>query len=739
MKLSRREFIKAGGTGSGALVIGLTLPGCSRSGGPRITEDGSWTPNAWLVLDGSGDVTFTLDRVEMGQGTYTGLTTLVAEELDVHPESVRIIFAPVGDAYANPEYILQVTGGSTSLATSWERLRKAGAGARALLVKAAAEVWQVEPGDIRTDEGALYHPDGTQTMAYSDVVELAARQRMPDEIPLKLPENFRYIGRHDKRLDAYAKVTGRAVYGLDVERPDMVYAVVSRPPRVGAKVDAVDDSAALAQKGVVDVFTIERGVAVVADSYWHARKAQEKLRIEWDERDAFRGDHESIFQDYRKAADDSRGDTERSNGNARSVLRRADRVFTAEYEAPFLAHATMEPQNCTAEVTARGLEIWAPTQAPDIARIAAARVTAFSPGDIEVHTTFLGGGFGRRLTQEYVEEAAAIAEKLDRPVKLIWSREEDIRHDMYRPGMLHRFQASLNGEGIEAWDHQITGPLIFDYFARNAAATQYPWVPRFLYDTMARVGRLTEGTFLTPKDHSAIEGAVEVPYGAPNILVRHTQADAGVPISYWRAVGHSHNGFAVETFMDELAHEAGVDPVEFRLRHLTDKPRHRAVLEKVAEAADWKGSMNEDHARGVAVHWSFGSYVAQIVEASIENQRILVHRVSCAIDCGQIVNPDIVRMQMESGINFGLSAALHGRIDWDEGRVRQSNFHDYRLLQQDESPAMDIVLVDSEEDPSGVGEPGLPPVIPALGNALFALTGKRQRSTPFVADPGETS
>ncbi len=733
MSLSRRDFMRLSGTGSGALILGLSLPGCSaRDTYPK--EDGVWQPNAWLRLNSDGEVVFTLDRVEMGQGTYTGITTLVAEELDVRPEDINVVFASVDGDYVNPDYGLQVTGGSTSLSTSWGRIREAGAAVRVVMVSAAAEVWQVDPSQVNTLEGRVYHPDGTRHIDYAELIELASRQSLPDEIPLKDRQDFRYIGKESTRLDARAKVTGEAVFGIDVERPDMVHAVVERPPRIGARLAEVADASAREATGVIDVFEIERGVAVVADTYWHARKAAEKLEIRWDDSDAVRKSEADVFEQYRRAANDNRGDTERSDGDTRNVIDQAEKVISAEYEAPFLAHATMEPQNCTVEKTERGLEVWAPTQAPDMARIAAARVSGYSPGQIHIHNTFLGGGFGRRLTQEYVEEAAAIADRLDRPVKLIWSREEDIQHDPYRPAMLHRFQASLNGDSIEAWDHQITGPLLFDWFARNAAAAQYPWAPRFMYNTLAGIGRLTEGTFLTPKDHSAIEGAVEYPYRTPNVLVRHTHADAGIPVSYWRAVGHSHNGFAMETFMDELAYAAGEDPVAFRLRHLEEQPRHHHVLEAVAEKAGWDEEPPEGRARGVAVHWSFGTYVAQVVEASIERQRIRVHRVVCAVDCGQIVNPDIVRMQMESGIIFGLSAALHGRIDWDEGRVQQSNFHDYPLMRFDDAPEMDIIMVDSDESPTGVGEPGLPPVIPALGNALHALTGERQRATPFVAN-----
>jgi len=734
-EVSRRELFRLGAAGSGALVLGMVLPGCATAPGEREpTRVGAWAPNAWLEIDPDGRVTFTLDRVEMGQGTVTGITTLVAEELDVAPENIEVVFAPVGDAYINPQYGLQVTGGSSSVRTSWERVREAGARVRAVLLASAAEVWQEPVASLTTGDGHVLHPDGTQRIAYKDLLALAARQSMPEQVTLRRPEDFRYIGKHNRRLDALAKVTGQARFGIDVELEGMRYAVVARPPAIGARLVAFDDSRARGLPGVIDVLAIERGVAVVAESYWQAMKARGELSIEWDESDAVKVTQNSVFRQYRQAADDSAGDTERSEGDAAGVLENADEVLEAEYEAPFLAHATMEPQNATAMVTDRGLEVWAPTQGPDLARIAAARTSGYSPGEIRVHTTFLGGGFGRRLTQEYVEEVAEIASHRKEPIKLVWSREDDIRHDVFRPAMLHRFRGALADGRVTAWDHQITGPLIFDWFARNAAAAQYPWAPRMFYNTLASVGRMTEDTFLTPKDHSAIEGAVDVPYAVPDLWVRHTHSDAGVPVSYWRSVGHSHNGFAVETFMDELAQRAGEDPVAFRLRHLEDSPRHRAVLERAAEAAGWGGSLPEGRARGVALHRSFGTFVAQVVEASIEDGAIRVHRVTCAADCGRMVNPDIVRMQMEGGILFGLTAALYGEVDWDEnGRLQQSNFHDYTLMRHDETPELSIILVENGEDPQGVGEPGTPPAIPALGNALFALTGERQRRTPFQA------
>lgn len=732
MNLSRRRFLKVSVTSSGALAIGMALPGCSSFPTGYRKHSESWVPNAWLEIDHDSHVRFVLDRVEMGQGTYTGLTTLVAEELDVDPESVEVRFAPVETVYRNPLYGIQVTGGSTSMRSSWDRIREAGAGARILLVKAAARVWQVDAADCRVREGRVIHPRGGLQLAYGELVELAAKESLPDSIPLKPRDQWRYIGKWRARLDATAKVTGRAGYGLDVTLPDLTYASLLRPPMVGGKAGRIDDGEARGMPGVIDVFPTERGVAVVARSYWQAYQARQALKVQWNTENAVLKSTADVFDEYRQAAKNDAGDAVRDDGDVEAAIQGADRVIRADYLNPFLAHATMEPMNCTVRPNpdGSGLEIWAPTQAPDMGRIAAARVTDFSPDQIRVHTTFLGGGFGRRLTQDYIGEAAEIAVKAKRPVKLVWSREDDIQHDMYRPAMLHRLRGAIKDGKFVAWDQQIVGPDIFDHYAKNAAPAQYPWAPKFMYGALARIGVMTEG-FLAPKDTSAYEGAAEYPYRVPNVRVRHTKADAGLPVSYWRSVGHSHTGFAVETFMDEAAHALGKDPYEFRVELLAGDERRLHVLHTAAQKAGWGHSLPKGHAQGIAVHRSFETYVAQVIEASIELGEIQIHRVTCVVDCGQAVNPDIVRMQMEGGIIFGLTAALYGEIDFDKGVVQQSNFQNYRMLRSNQTPEIEVIVVDTEAGPTGVGEPGVPPSLPALGNALFKLTGKRQRSLPF--------
>ncbi|TNE95491.1 MAG: xanthine dehydrogenase family protein molybdopterin-binding subunit [Gammaproteobacteria bacterium] len=733
MTMNRRDFLKVGAGTSGSLLISLSLPGCAGVQTGFKPESGTWKADAWLELTKSGDIWFTLDRVEMGQGTYTGLTTLIAEELEVAPEAISVRFAPVAPEYRNPLFKLQLTGGSTSVATAWEPLRTAGASARQLLIMAAARVWNVDASECSATDGRVVHANGIDSLPYAKLVELASREVLRGDVGLKPRSEWKLIGKANKRLDAIAKSTGTAEYGIDVELPGMVYAVVARAPRYGARVSGFNADEVLAMAGVVDVFEIERGVAVVADKYWRARKAQAALKVDWDESEALSLSTADVFTGYREAADDDTGESERSEGDFDDALESASRVVEAEYEQPYLAHATMEPMNATVWYRGDHAEVWAPTQGPDLGRIAVARHTDLSPDDVTVHTTFLGGGFGRRLVQDYIEEAAAVAYRVEKPVKLVWSREEDTQHDLYRPAMLHRMKATVEDGNLTGWHHQIVGPQILDWYVRNAAPAQYPWAPKFMYGTLGKVGVMAEG-LATPKDVSAIEGAIGYPYQVGNIDIRHTHTDPGVPITWWRSVGYSHNGFAVETFMDELAHEAGQDPYQFRRNLLANEPRHREVLDRAARLAKWGEPLAEGRARGIALFRSFGTYVAQVVEAGIEGGSIRVYKVFAAVDCGQVVNPQIVRDQIEGGALFGLTAALYGKIDFVDGVVQQSNFHDYQMLRQYERPEVVVDIIESDEAPTGVGEPGVPPVIPALGNALFALTGKRQRVLPLNAN-----
>ncbi|WP_431688394.1 molybdopterin cofactor-binding domain-containing protein [Hahella sp. NBU794] len=723
--LSRRDLLRASLSAGGGLMVALQLPGCASL--PQGMETNSLRPNAWLEVTPDNRVILTLDRVEMGQGTYTGMCTLLAEELDVDPASIEVVFAPVDSAYEQPDFGLQITGGSTSLSSNWVRLREAGAMGRAMLVAAAAQVWNAPASSIITEHGVCRLREGGPSLSYGDLAELAARQPTPTDITLKSPADYLYIGKFNQRLDASLKSFGRADFGIDVQLPDMLYAVMARPPATGGALRTLDDQAARNMPGVVAVIQVPRGVAVVADKYWRARQARDKLKIEWDAGELGELDTASVFDLYRQTLDTESGDTVRSEGDVESALASTSERVTAEYRAPFLAHATMEPQNCTVWFRDGRCDVWAPTQGPDVARAVARRECGLSASDIHIHTTFIGGGFGRRLSQDFVGEAVSIAQHFDRPVKLIWSREEDIQHDLFRPASLHRLTAALSpgGEAL-AWTHDIAAPRVIDHYAKEAAGAVAPtWAPQAMVRMAAGVAKM-----VTP-DQSAYEGAEDVPYAIPHIRVRHMKADSGVPISYWRSVGHSFNAFVVESFIDELAHHARQDPLAYREQLLRDHPRHLRVLRAAAQKADWHGALAPGRALGVACHKSFGTYVAQVAEVSVENDAIRVHRVVCAVDCGLAVNPDTVIAQMQGGVIFGLTAALYGEITHIQGAVRQSNFHDYPVLRMNETPEIDVVLVGGDAAPTGVGEPGTPPIAPAVANAVFRLTGRRLRDLPL--------
>ncbi|WLQ14838.1 xanthine dehydrogenase family protein molybdopterin-binding subunit [Hahella aquimaris] len=723
--LSRRDLLRASLSAGGGLIVALQLPGCASL--PQGMEANSLRPNAWLEVTPDNRVILTLDRVEMGQGTYTGMCTLLAEELDVDPAAIEVVFAPVDSAYEQPDFGLQITGGSTSLSSNWVRLREAGAMGRAMLVAAAAQVWNAPASSIITEHGACRLREGGPSLSYGELAELAARQPAPTNITLKSPEDYRYIGKFNQRLDASLKSFGQADFGIDVQLPDMLYAVMARPPAAGGSVRALDDREARNMPGVAAVIQVPRGVAVVADKYWRARQARDKLKIEWDAGELGALDTASVFDLYRQTLATQSGDTVRSEGDVERALASTSARVTGEYRAPFLAHATMEPQNCTVWFRDGRCDVWAPTQGPDVARAVARRECGLSAADIHIRTTFIGGGFGRRLSQDFVGEAVSIAQHFDRPVKLIWSREEDIQHDLFRPASLHRLTAALSpgGEAL-AWTHDIAAPRVIDHYVREAAGAVAPtWAPQAMVRMAAGVAKM-----VTP-DQSAYEGAEDIPYAIPHIRVRHMKADAGVPISYWRSVGHSFNAFVVESFIDELAHHARQDPVAYREGLLRDHPRHLRVLRAAAQKAGWNGPLASGRAHGVACHKSFGTYVAQIAEVSVESDAIRVHRVVCAVDCGLAVNPDTVIAQMQGGVIFGLTAALYGEITHTQGAVRQSNFHDYPVLRMNETPIIDVVLVGGDAAPTGVGEPGTPPIAPAVANAVFRLTGRRLRDLPL--------
>lgn len=705
--LNRREFVRTGLVAGAGLTLAIHLPGCARPGDGAVATT-PFKPNAWLRISTDGATTVIVDKSEMGQGVLTSLPQMIMEELDGDWSTVRIEQAPVGPEYVNLAYGIQATGGSSSVRSSMQALREAGAKARAMLVSAAAEEWGVEQSACHTENGYVIETTGRRRKSYGDLAEAAAAMPVPETVSLKDPKDFKLIGKPIKRLDLAGKVTGRAGFGIDVQEPGMLVAVVARCPTFGGSVKAYEDQAAIAVPGVRHVVQIDSGIAVVADGYWPAMQGRQALEITWD-RGAMAGvSSESIAAIFASLAGRS-GVVARDDGDAKGALSRAARRIEAEYEVPYLAHATMEPMNCAASVTADQCTVWAPTQFQSGARTVGAQITGLPEEAIEVHTTLLGGGFGRRFEQDFVMEAIQLSKEISAPVKVIWSREDDVGHDFYRPASYNRLAGGLDASGDPvAWTHRVVGPSIMTRFA-------------------AFFGPLPNGL-----DSTSVEGAADIPYGIPNIHCDWVQADVGVPVGFWRSVGHSQNAFISECFIDELAGAAGRDPYEFRRALLAEAPRHRGVLELAATKAGWGTPLPAGRARGIAVAESFGSYVAEVAEVSLEDGKVRVHRVVCAIDCGVHVNPDIITAQMESCIVFGLTAALYGRISIENGSVQQGNFDDYQMLRLSEMPEVEVHILQSTEPPGGVGEPGTPPIAPAVVNALAALTGRRIRKLPIV-------
>jgi isoquinoline 1-oxidoreductase beta subunit len=709
---SRRTFIKIGVVAGAGLTLGV---GWRMTRGPGLPPtDATFAPNAYLRIDNDGGITVVVDRSEMGQGVATALPQLVAEELDVPWQQVSYEFAPAHGAYGSNG--MMVTGGSTSVAESWIPLRRAGATARAMLVQAAGGAWGIAATQLETRDGAVVAPDG-RSLPYQELAEAASQLEVPDDVPLKEVRDFRIIGHSVSRLDVPDKVTGRAVFGLDAGPEDARVALVARPPVFGTRVASFDPAPALAVEGVDEVLEISSGVAVVGRGYVEAKAGRDALAVAWTEPDGPLLDDAGIFDRLRTAALEG-GRAVREGGDVDAAMAGEQPDVEAEYVLPYLAHAPMEPMNCTAWVRDAHCTVWAPTQfqnAPAIVGGGARQVAADAAGtaDATVHTTFLGGGFGRRAERDFVREAAEIAGKIEGPVKVIWSREDDVRHDFYRPASVHRLAARLGGDGSpEVWTHRMASQSILQRFVPE-------WVPGFA------------GSWAGRRDPTSTEGASNHPYTVPHVRMTYAKVDLPIPVGFWRSVGHTHTGFVVESFVDELAHRAGEDPYAYRRRLLAEHPRHLAVLDAAAEAAGWGSTPPEGRARGIAVVESFGSYVAEVAEVSVEDGRPRVHRVWCAVDCGTVVNPRIVEAQMRSGIVFGLTAALYGRISIRDGRVVESNFHDYPMLRIDEMPEVDVVLVPSGDAPGGVGEPGTPPIAPAVTNALYALTGRRVRSLPI--------
>ena len=701
--VDRRGFLKMGAAGATGLLIGFYLP--ERVEALGGAPESAIALNAWIHVGTDDIVTILIDKSEMGQSILTGLAMLASEELECDWKKVRTEFAPADNAYVNPQFGVQGTGGSSATRTSWEPLRKAGAAARVMLLEAAAQEWNVDKSECRAENGAILHAATKRQLTYGSLAAAAAKLRVPQDVPLKDPRQFQIIGQPAKRLDTPDKVNGSAQYGIDVRQPGMAYAVVARCPVFGGKVASFDAGKAKAVPGVKDVIQISDGVAVIADNTWTAMQGRRALEVKWDEGPNAEVTSASISK---LLADGARrpGYTARKQGDAEAGLRGAAQIIEAEYEVPFLAHATMEPQNCTAHVRGDRCDVWAPTQNQTNTQNLAAKITGLDPKAVFVHTTFLGGGFGRRFETDFVGEAVEISKAIREPVKVTWSREDDIQHDYYRTASHAHFTAGLDADGWPVvWVNRIACPSL-----------------------MARFGPLKDNF-----DRRSVEICDSVPYAIPNILVDYQLTDTGIPIGFWRSVGASQNGFFLESFIDEIAVAGKKDPFELRRRLLAKSPRHLAVLEKAAEKSGWGTPLPADRSRGIAVVSSYFGYVAQVIEISVnrEARTLKVQRVVCALDCGRIVNPGSIDAQVKSSVVYGLTAALRGAITIDRGRVQQKNFNDYQVLRAHEMPVVDVHIIPSEEAPTGAGEFTLPPVAPALCNAIFAATGNRVRRLPI--------
>jgi CO/xanthine dehydrogenase Mo-binding subunit len=736
--LSRRGFLQVGAAAGGALLVGVHLSGCSRFDMRRrhmaewAEQTGDLQPNAWIRVTRDNQIFFTLDRVEMGQGTMTSHAMMVAEELEVEPAALRVVHAGADRAYDNATLQFQVTGGSSSVVASWEPLRKAAAATREMLRGAAAALWDARLSDCRAENGAIVHASSGRRATYGELTEIAALLPIPDPA-LKPRSAFRVIGKPVPRVDARMKVDGTAIFGIDVTVPDMLNAVVVRSPVIGGKPRRFDGAAALREPGVRHVVELPSGVAVVADKYWQARRAAALLEIEWDD-GALAGFDTEVLRQQMAARAEHEAKEVRADGDFAAAQKRAVKTVDAVYEVPYLAHATMEPMNCAAHVTSGRCDIWGPTQSPAMAREVAVAITSLPHADVHVHNTLLGGGFGRRLFQDYVAEVVQLSKEIARPVKITWSREDDMQNDFYRPQTYNLLRGGVDAEGRPvAWFHRIVGQSIVAQSGPNWLASMAPsWVPRVL---KASAGGSAAGMYSRNwvPDETSIEGAVSLPYDIDNLRVEYALHEPGVPVGFWRSVGHSENSFVVESFIDELAHAAGKDPYQLRRGLLANKPRHRGVLDLAAEKAGWGKPLPAGVGRGIAQHESFGSFCAEVAEVSVQDGKVRVHRVVAAIDCGLAVNPDIVAAQIESAIVFGLSAALKQAITFENGRVKQNNFHQYGMLRMHEMPVVEVHIMPGEAPPSGVGEPGLPPIAPAVCNAIFAATGHRIRRLPIEA------
>jgi len=716
LNISRRTFIKASALVVGGLVIAFSIPQAKRfllPGAAKETGNAGESklpaPNAFLRIGTDNTITVMLAHSEMGQSIWTTLPMLIAEELDADWSKIKVEHASASPAYLHTAYGIQITGGSSTTWSEFDRYRQAGALTRQLLIGAAAEQLGVPAANLKTENGFVI--SGDTKISYGDLAEAAAKLETPKAVTLKDPKDWKVIGKATKRLDGPEKINGTAVFGQDVHFDGLMTAMVARSPVFGGSVKSFDASAAKQVKGVQQVVQVPTGVAVVADNYWAAKQGREALKVEWDLGPNAGLDSKAMLEDFRSKAANP-GLVAAQLGDSKATLSKADKLIEAEYALPYLAHSPMEPLNCSVRIEKDACEIWTGTQMQTTDQQAAAKILGLKPEQVKIHTLFLGGGFGRRANPaaDFVLEAVQVAKAAGVPVKTVWSREDDVQGGYYRPMYVHKAKIGVDANGFPAaWEQVTVGQSI-------------------MLGTPFEAFMIKDGV-----DATSVEGIADSPYlkQIPNYHVSLHTVKTGIPVLWWRSVGHSHSAFVMESLIDELAHSAKKDPLDYRRALLKDHPRHLAALNLAAEKAEWGKTLPKGVSRGIAVHESFGSFVAQVAEVSVDQGAVKVHRMVCAIDCGLAVNPDSLKAQMESSISFGLGAAMQSEITFKEGKVQQSNFHDYLVMRMSDMPKVEVHIVQSTEKMGGVGEPGLPPVAPAVTNAIFAATGKRIRQLPI--------
>ncbi len=707
--MERRDFLKASVVASGGLLIGFHFPGISTLASAQQSSANTFMPNAFVRIGIDDRVTVIVNHSEMGQGVYTSLPMLLAEELDADWSKVGFEAAPVDPKYNHPAFGMQMTGGSSSVWSGLEQFRQAGAAARAMLISAAAQQWNVDAATCRTESGAVLN-GSNRKLTYGHLAAAAAKLTPPEHVQLKDPKTFKLIGKPIKRLDTPEKLNGKAEFGIDVKLPGMLTAVIARPPIFGAKMKGFDDARARSMPGIRKIVAVPAGVAVIADTFWQAKVARDALGVEWDEGSMRNFDTGKMMQDFRERAK-SPGTSVRKDGDAESALASAAKKIEAVYELPYLSHLMMEPLNCTVDLRADSCEVWTGSQFQTIDRANAAKIAGLPPEKVQLHTTFLGGGFGRRANpqSDFVVEAVHVAKAAGTPVKVIWTREDDMAGGWYRPAFLHAIEGGVDASGnAVSWRSRLVGQSIM-------AGTPFA--------AMMMKGK--------EYDPASVEGVDDLPYAIPNVAVESHQAEINVPVQWLRSVGHSHTAFAVECFVDELAALAQKDPYQFRRPLLQKQPRHLGVLDLAAQKAGWDKPLPKGMGRGIAVHFAFGSYSAHVAEVSVTDGRVRVHRMVCAIDCGEYVNPGIIAAQTEGGAIFGASAALFQELTFEKGRLQQTNFHTFPVMRMNECPEIETHIVDNHEKAGGIGEPGVPCAAPAIANAIFAVTGKRIRRLPI--------